>query len=72
LPRLQFAHRAANLGAVETTVGPPATTSHVESSVKEREVMDIPESLAWHSTGLEHAEDLIRTRTALSVLARAR
>ena len=30
LPRLRLAHRAANLGAVETIAGPPATTSHVE------------------------------------------
>src|SRR5665647_595784 len=27
LPRLRLAHRAANLGAVETVAGPPATTS---------------------------------------------
>jgi cystathionine gamma-synthase len=59
LPRLQFAHRAANLGAVETTVGPPATTSHVESSAKEREAMGIPESLVRYSTGIEHPDDLI-------------
>src|SRR5215212_5170271 len=59
LPRLQFAHRAANLGAVETTVGPPATTSHVESSAQEREAMGIPESLVRYSTGIEHADDLI-------------
>ena len=36
LPRLRFAHAAANLGAVETIVGPPATTSHVECSAEER------------------------------------
>jgi cystathionine gamma-synthase len=59
LPRLQFAHRAANLGAVETTVGPPATTSHVESSAQEREAMGIPESLVRYSTGIEHRDDLI-------------
>jgi cystathionine gamma-synthase len=59
LPRLQLAHRAANLGAVETTVGPPATTSHVESSAREREAMGIPESLVRYSTGIEHADDLI-------------
>ncbi len=59
LPRLQIAHRAANLGAVETTVGPPATTSHVESSAEEREAMGIPESLVRYSAGIEHAEDLI-------------
>ena len=59
LPRLQFAHRAANLGAVETTVGPPATTSHVESSAQEREAMGIPESLVRYSAGIEHPDDLI-------------
>jgi cystathionine gamma-synthase len=59
LPRLQFAHRAANLGAVETTVGPPATTSHVESSAREREAMGIPESLVRYSAGIEHPDDLI-------------
>ena len=30
LPKLKRMHRAANLGAVETVGGPPATTSHVE------------------------------------------
>ena len=59
LPRLQFAHRAANLGAVETTVGPPTTTSHVESSAQEREAMGIPESLVRYSVGIEHPDDLI-------------
>jgi cystathionine gamma-synthase len=59
LPRLRLAHRAANLGAVETTVGPPATTSHVETSTKEREAMGIPEALVRYSTGIEHADDLI-------------
>ncbi len=59
LPRLHLAHRAANLGAVETTVGPPATTSHVESSAREREAMGIPESLVRYSTGIEHTDDLI-------------
>jgi len=59
LPRLQFAHAAANLGAVETVVGPPATTSHVESSREERAAMGIPESLIRYSTGIEDVSDLI-------------
>jgi cystathionine gamma-synthase len=59
LPRLRFAHRAANLGAVETIVGPPATTSHVEVSAKDRAAMGIPETLIRYSTGIEHVEDLI-------------
>ena len=44
LPRHRLAHAAANLGAVETIVGPPATTSHVECTREEREAMGIPES----------------------------
>lgn len=59
LPRLRYAHRAANLGAVETVVGPPRTTSHVESSSKERAAMGIPESLVRYSAGIEDTEDLI-------------
>ena len=59
LPRLRYAHRAANLGAVETVVGPPATTSHVECSPEERAAMGIPESLIRYSTGIEDADDLI-------------
>jgi cystathionine gamma-synthase len=59
LPRLRHAHSAANLGAVETIVGPPATTSHVECSQEEREAMGIPESLIRYSVGIEDPEDLI-------------
>jgi cystathionine gamma-synthase len=40
-------------------VGPPATTSHVESSASEREAMGIPEALVRYSTGIEHPDDLI-------------
>ena len=59
LPRLRFAHRAANLGAVETVAGPPATTSHVECTPQEREAMGIPEGLIRYSVGIEDAQDLI-------------
>jgi cystathionine gamma-synthase len=59
LPRLRYAHRAANLGAVETVVGPPATTSHVESSPAERAAMGIPEGLIRYSVGIEETEDLL-------------
>jgi cystathionine gamma-synthase len=59
LPRLRYAHAAANLGAVETIVGPPATTSHVECSPQERARMGIPESLVRYSTGIEETADLI-------------
>jgi len=59
LPRLQYAHAAANLGAVETIVGPPATTSHVECTRAEREAMGIPETLIRYSVGIEDPEDLV-------------
>ncbi len=59
LPRLKFAHAAANLGSVETIVGPPATTSHVECTAAERSAMGIPESLIRYSTGIEDSADLI-------------
>jgi cystathionine gamma-synthase len=59
LPRLRFAHRAANLGSVETIVGPPATTSHVEVSAADRAAMGIPEALVRYSTGIENVSDLI-------------
>ncbi len=59
LPRLRLAHRAANLGSVETIVGPPATTSHVEVSAPDRAAMGIPEALVRYSTGIENVQDLI-------------
>jgi len=59
LPRLRFAHAAANLGAVETIVGTPATTSHVECSLEERAALGIPEGLIRYSTGIEDVGDLI-------------
>ncbi len=59
LPRLRFAHRAANLGAVETIVGPPATTSHVEVSAADRAAMGIPEALVRYSVGIEDVDDLV-------------
>jgi cystathionine gamma-synthase len=59
LPKLRYAHAAANLGSVETIVGPPATTSHVECTLEERAAMGIPESLIRYSTGIEDTADLI-------------
>ena len=63
LPRLRLAHRAANLGAVETVAGPPATTSHVECTPEERAAMGIPEGLIRYSVGIEDAGDLIADLT---------
>ncbi|GAE24994.1 cystathionine gamma-synthase [Halalkalibacter wakoensis JCM 9140] len=59
LPKLKFAHRAANLGAVETTVGPARTTSHVENTPEERAALGIPEGLVRYSAGIEDIEDLL-------------
>jgi cystathionine gamma-synthase len=59
LPRLRLAHLAANLGAVETLAGVPATTSHVECTAAERAAMGIPEGLVRYSVGIEDARDLI-------------
>lgn len=59
LPRLRLAHRAANLGAVETIVGPPAVTSHVECTEAERRAAGIPEGLVRYSAGIEDVGDLV-------------
>lgn len=59
IPRLRLAHRAANLGAVETIVAPPATSSHVEVPKEERAALGIPEGLIRYSTGIENVSDLI-------------
>ncbi|MDA8194921.1 MAG: cystathionine gamma-synthase family protein [Thermaerobacter sp.] len=59
LPSLHYAHLAANLGAVETTAGPPRTTSHVECTAEERAALGIPETLIRYSVGIEDVDDLI-------------
>lgn len=64
LPGFRLAHRAANLGSVETTVGPPATTSHVEVSPEGRAALGIPEGLVRYSAGIEDSEDLVADLSA--------
>lgn len=59
LPKLKYAHMAANLGCVETVVGPPVVTSHVECTDEERAAAGIPEGLVRYSTGIEDVNDLI-------------
>lgn len=59
LEALRLAHLAANLGAVETVAGTPATTSHVECSAEERAELGIPEGLIRYSVGIEDPDDLI-------------
>lgn len=69
LPRLRIAHRAANLGAVETICGLARTTSHVECTPEERKAMGIPEGLVRVSVGIEDIEDIIADfQQALSFL----
>lgn len=58
LPQLEYAYMAANLGQVETIVGPPATTSHVELTDQERTTAGIPEGLIRYAVGIEDVEDL--------------
>ncbi|PAU55915.1 cystathionine gamma-synthase family protein [Pseudomonas sp. PICF141] len=59
LPLLNYAHRAGNLGAVETIYGPARTTSHVENTLEEREALGISEGLVRVSVGIEDTEDLL-------------
>ena len=69
LPRLKYAYMAANLGQVDTVVGPPSLTSHVECTEEERRAAGIPEGLIRYSAGIEDIEDLIADMNeALSVL----
>jgi len=58
LNNLKYAYLAANLGQVETVVGPPATTSHVELTAEERSAAGIPEGLIRYAVGIEDIEDL--------------
>ncbi|MFN8571188.1 MAG: cystathionine gamma-synthase family protein [Gemmatimonadaceae bacterium] len=59
LQRLQFAQCAPSLGGVQTYVGPPATTSHVECTPAQRAKLGIPEGLLRYSVGIEETSDLI-------------
>jgi cystathionine gamma-synthase len=59
LPELKYAYMAANLGQVETIVGPPSTTSHVELTAEERKEAGVPEGLIRYAVGIEDKEDLL-------------
>ena len=70
LPRLKYAYMAANLGQVETIVGPPAMTSHAELSLEERKESGVPESLVRYAVGIEDIKDLKEDmEQALSILS---
>ena len=58
LPRLRYAYMAANLGQVETIVGPPSLTSHVELTAEERAAAGIPEGLIRYAVGIEDLDNL--------------
>ena len=58
LPSLRYAYMAANLGQVETIVGPSALTSHVELSDEERAASGVPEGLIRYAVGIEDVQDL--------------
>jgi cystathionine gamma-synthase len=58
LPRLRYAYMAANLGQVETVVGPSALTSHVELTPEERAAAGVPEGLIRYAVGIEDVQDL--------------
>jgi len=69
LPRLKFAYMAANLGQVDTVVGPPSLTSHVECTVEERRAAGIPEGLIRYAVGIEDIDDLVGDmKQALAIL----
>jgi cystathionine gamma-synthase len=69
LPRLKYAYMAANLGQVDTVVGPPSLTSHVECTEEERRAAGIPEGLIRYAVGIEDIDDLIADMDeALSIL----
>lgn len=59
MERLKVASRAANIGAVETLVGIPATSSHLECTSEERAEAGIPEGLIRYSAGIEDVHDLL-------------
>ncbi len=57
--QLDFVHRAASLGSVNTLIGPPSVTSHVECTAEQRAELGISETLLRYSCGIEDADDLI-------------
>ena len=59
LQKLKLVHLAASLGSVGTLAGPPRTTSHVELTEAQRQLLGIPESLIRYSVGIENVEDLL-------------
>lgn len=59
LSRCQLLLRAATLGTVDTLLGVPSTTSHVECTAAERVALGIPAGLVRCSVGIEDIRDII-------------
>ncbi|MCW8278807.1 cystathionine gamma-synthase family protein [Pseudomonas sp. PCH199] len=72
LPLLKYAHRAGNLGAVETIYGPARTTSHVENTLEERKALGISEGLVRVSVGIEDTADLLADLKQAFALVRSK
>ncbi|MNL55673.1 Methionine gamma-lyase [compost metagenome] len=72
LPLLKYAHRAGNLGAVETIYGPARTTSHVENTLEERQALGISEGLVRVSVGIEDSADLLADLKQAFALVRSK
>ena len=58
ITKLTFANAAAHLGSVDTIIGPPKTTSHVENTKEERSALGIPENMVRCSVGIENIDDI--------------
>ena len=57
--KLRLIKPAVSLGCVESTICPPAVTSHAGVPAAERKKLGISDSLLRLSVGIEHADDLI-------------
>ena len=60
LERFELAQLASTLGSVDTLLGTPSTTSHVECSAQERAALGIPEGLVRCSVGIEPVECILQ------------
>lgn len=60
LSRFKTALLASTLGSVDTLLGTPSTTSHVECTAEQRRALRIPEGLIRCSVGIEPIENLIQ------------
>ncbi len=52
-------HLRSTLGSVDTLLGLPSTTSHIECTIEERIALGIPEGLVRCSVGIENTDELM-------------